>query len=72
MPCKLGLREVPSVSPSRCFGTPVALTFKKVGKGGPGWFVCRMEVPDGQAGVPADITTLSDAYRTQPPPDNPD
>lgn len=29
--------------------------------------VCRMEVPDGQAGVPANITALSDAFRAQPP-----
>lgn len=70
LPCTPGLQEAPSFfffSSSRCFGTPVALTFEKVGTGGPGWFACRMKVPDGQAGVPADITTLSDAMRDPAP-----
>lgn len=63
----LELREAPSFSLAGVLGPPPALTFEEVGKGGPGWLVCRMEVPDGQAGVPANITALSDACRAQPP-----
>lgn len=60
----LGLRVVPSFPPAGVLGP---LTFEEVGRGGPGLLVCRMEVPDGQAGVPADKTALSDVCRAQPP-----
>lgn len=55
-------------SPWQVFGTPAAHWPREGEQGRPSGPVWRMKMPDGGPGVPADLTTLSDAPRGPAPP----